>query len=79
MLLIWFASERKKIWDYFPRINEPVQRKPRKKITDEFPTTEYTDPRCLAIIKQRDKQANADYVKEFHDELNKNIKFKKSK
>ena len=79
MLLIWFAGERKKIWDYFPRINEQVQRKPRKKITDEFPTTEYTDPRCLAIIKQRDKQANADYVKEFNDELNKNIKFKKSK
>ena len=79
MLLIQFAGERKKIRDYFPWINEPVQRKPRKKITDEFSTTEYTDPRCLAIIKQRDKQANADYVKEFNDELNKNIKFKKSK
>ena len=53
--------------------------KPREKFTDNFPTPDYTDPRCMALTKQRVKQANADCVKEFHDELNKNIKFKKSK
>ena len=48
-------------------------------MTDDFPSQEYTDPRCLEIIKNRDKQANADYVKKFHDELNQNIKLKKYK
>ena len=79
MLLIQFTGEKKNIRDFFPQINAPVETKPRKKITDDFPTLDYTDPRCLEIIKQRDKQANDDYVKEFHDELNKNIKFKKCK
>ena len=48
-------------------------------MTDDFPSQEYTDPRCLEIIKNRDKQANTDYVKKFHDELNQNIKLKKYK
>ena len=79
MLLIRFTGERKNIWDFFPKINEPVERKPRKKITDDFPTPDYTDPRCLAIIKERDKQADAPYVKEFHNEIRRNLKFTKSK
>ena len=56
-----------------------MMKKPRRKMTDDFPSQEYTDPRCLAIIKERDKEANADYVKEFHEELNQNIKLKKCK
>ena len=68
------------IRDFFPKIGNPsktgVQRKRRAKITDQFPTPVYTDPRCLAIIKSRDKDANADYVKEFKKELAKNIKKK---
>ena len=48
-------------------------------MTDDFPSQEYMDPRCMRLIKQRDKDANAGYVKEFHDELRKNIKMKKKK
>ena len=33
----------------------------------------------MRLIKQRDKDANVGYVKEFHDELRKNIKMKKKK
>ena len=79
LLLVRFTGEQKSIKDFFPKINEPVTKKPRKKMTDDFPSQEYTDPRCLEIIKNRDKQANADYVKKFHDELNQNIKLKKYK
>ena len=79
MFLIRFTGKKKNIRDFFPKINEPVQRKQRKKITNDFPTLNYTDPRCMEIIKERDKHANADYVKEFHNELKKNIKIKKSK
>ena len=79
MFLVRFTGERKNIRDYFPRINEPVTRKPRKKITDDFPTTDYTDPRCLEIIRERDKQSNAPYVKQFNDELKKNLKISKPK
>ena len=44
---------------------------------DDFPSQEYMDPGCMRLIKQRDKDANAGYVKEFHDELRKIIKMKK--
>ena len=46
-------------------------------MTDDFPSQEYMDHRCMRLIKQRHKDANAGYVKEFHDELRKNIKMKK--
>ena len=54
-------------------------RKPRKKITDDFPSADYTDPRCLEMIKERDKQSDAGYVKEFHDEIKANLRIKKKK
>ena len=76
-LLVHFTGECKSIKDFFPTINKPVYKKPRKKMTDDFPSQEYMDPRCMRLIKQRDKDANAGYVKEFHDELRKNIKMKK--
>ena len=53
--------------------------KPREKFTDNFPTPDYTDPRCMALINQRDKEANADCVKELNYEMTKNIKIKKYK
>ena len=53
--------------------------KPREKFNNNFPNLNYADPRCLGKINKKVKQANADCVKEFHDELNKNIKIKKSK
>ena len=42
-------------------------------MTDQFPTVVYTDPQCLQIIKQCDKDANASYVKEFHSEINQKL------
>ena len=69
-LLVHFTGERKKsIKEFFPKINEPVFKKTRKKMTDDFPSQEYTDHRCMRLIKERVKEANAPYVKEFHDEF----------
>ena len=51
--------------DFFPTIGTPAVRRTRKPVSDQFPTTLYTDPECLQIIKERDKDANAAYVKEF--------------
>ena len=78
-LLVHFTGECKRIKEFFPTINEPVYKKSRKQMTDDFPSQEYTDPRCMRLIKQGDKDANAGYVKEFHDELRKNIKNEKKK
>ena len=80
VILVQFIGERKtSIKEFFPKINQPVFKKPRRKMTDDFPSQEYTDPRCMMLIKERDKQANAAYVKEFHDELKKNINLKNRK
>ena len=59
--------------DFFPTIGTPTVRRTRKPLTDQFPTALYTDPACLKIIKQRDKDANASYVKEFHCEINQKL------
>ena len=75
-LLVHFTGERKSIKEFFPSINERVYKKPRKKMIDDFPSQEYTDPRCMRLIKERDKDANAPYVKDFHDELRKDIKIR---
>ena len=78
VILVQFTGERKtSIKEFFPKINQPVFKKPSRKMTDDFPSQEYTDPRCMMLIKKRDKQANAPQVKEFHDELKNKIKFKK--
>ena len=77
--MVHFTGERKSIRKFFPTMNEPVYKKPRKKMTDDFPSQEYTDPRCMRLIRERDKDADAPYVKEFHDELRKNIKIKNKK
>ena len=58
--------------DFFPTIGTPTVRRTRKSVTDQFPTALYTDPECLQIIKERDKDANT-YVKEFHSEVNKKL------
>ena len=59
--------------DFFPTIGTPTVRRTRKPVTDQFPTALYTDPVCLKIIKQRDKDANASYVKEFYCEINQKL------
>ena len=53
--------------DFFPTIGTPAVRRTRKPVSDQFPTT--TDPECLQIIKERDKDATAAYVKEFEAEI----------
>ena len=78
-LLVHFTGECKSIKEFFSSINEPVYKKPRKKMTDDFKSQEYTDPRCMRLIKERDKDANPPYMKEFHDELRKNIKIRNKK
>ena len=78
VLLIRFIGNKKtKIGDFFPPLDTEQAKKPRKqrkKLTDEFPSTVYTDPECLAIIKKRDKQANAPYVKQLEKELKEKLK-----
>ena len=59
--------------DFFPTIGTPTVRKTWKPVTDQFPTTLYTDLECLQIIKERDKDANASYVKKFHSEVNEKL------
>ena len=59
--------------DFFPTIGTPTVRRTRKPVTDQFPTSLYTDPEWLQIIKQCDKDANASYVKDFHSEVNKKL------
>ena len=59
--------------DFFPTIVTPTVRRIRKPVTDQFPTALYTDPECLQIIKERDKDANASYVKKFHSKVNKKL------
>ena len=56
--------------NFFPTIGTPTVRRTRKPVTDQFPTALSTDPECLQIIKECDKDANASYVKEFHSEVN---------
>ena len=66
---------QKDIKEYFPGIGNPrknvpgVQRKRRAKFTDEFPTPVFTDPECMEIIKNKDKERNMNYVKEMHEEV----------
>ena len=55
--------------NFFPTIGTPAVRRTCKPISDQFPTTLYTDRECLQIIKERDKDANAAYVKEFEAEI----------
>ena len=59
--------------DFFSTIGTPTVRRSRKPVTDQFPTALYTDPECLQIIKQCDKDANASYVKDFHSEVNEKL------
>ena len=59
--------------DFFPTIGTPTVRRTRKPVTDQFPMALYTDPECLQIIKECDKDANALYVKEFHSEVNEKL------
>ena len=59
--------------DFFPTIGTTTVRRTRKPVTDQFPTALYTDPECLQIIKQCDKDANAPYVKDFHSEVNEKL------
>ena len=40
---------------------------------DQFPTSIYTDPQCLEIILKKDKDANADYVRKFEEEIQKKL------
>ena len=49
--------------DFFPKIGIPTTRR----------TTVYTDPECLQIIKDRDKNANDAYVKEFEAEISQKL------
>ena len=55
--------------DFFPTIGTPAVKRTHKPVSDQFPTTLYTDTECLQIIKQRNKDANAAYVKEFEAEI----------
>ena len=55
--------------NFFPTIGTPAVRKTCKPVSDQFPTTLYTYLECLQIIKQRDKDVNAAYVKEFEAEI----------
>ena len=52
-----------------PTIGTPAVRRTCKPVSDQFPTTLYTDPECLQIIKERDKDTTAAYVKEFEAEI----------
>ena len=70
--LIHFRRE-KEHEGLFPKIGTPAVKQTRKPVTDQFPTVVYTDPQCLQIIKQCDKDANASYVKEFHSEINEKL------
>ena len=45
--------------DFFPTIGTPTVRRTRKPVTDQFPTVLYTDPECLQIIKECDKDQNS--------------------
>ena len=49
--------------DFKPKI---VLTKPKtRSIVKSLPSSLYTSTECLKIIKQRDKDSEADYVKEF--------------
>ena len=62
--------------DFFPKIGIPTTRRTRKPVSAQFPTTVYTDPECLQIIKDRDKNTNDAYVKEFQSEITKKTESK---
>ena len=70
------GEKKKSIKEYFPKIGVPQQNKGRRSVTDQFPTVVYTDPECLEIIKKKDKDSEAAYVKEFHSEINDKLKEK---
>ena len=58
--------------------SEPIPEPSKGKRTagdklSDFPTTVYTDPECLQIIKDRDKNANDAYVKEFEAEISQKL------
>ena len=59
--------------DFFPKIGIPTTRRTRKPVLAQFPTTVYTDPECLQIIKDRDKNTNDVYVKEFEAEISQKL------
>ena len=59
--------------DFFPKIGIPTTRRTRKPVSAQFPTTVYTDPECLQIIKDRDKNANDAYVKKFEAEISQKL------
>ena len=68
------GEKKKSIKEYFPKIGVPPERKTRRSVMDDFLTCIYTDPQCLEVIKKRDKDANAPYVKEFLVEIKKQTK-----
>ena len=55
--------------DFFLAIGTPAVRRTCKPVSDQFPTTLYTDLECFQIIKERDKDATAAYVKKFKAEI----------
>ena len=59
--------------DFLPKIRTQAVKWTRKPVTDQFPTVVCTDPQCLQIIKECNKDANASYVKEFHSEINQKL------
>lgn len=60
---------KKSIKDYFQKPELKKQPQKRKTIMSQMPTSVFTDPACLELIRKRDKDRDQDYCKEFEQEL----------
>ena len=69
--LIHFPGLRRSKKDFRPRLDF---KKPKtRSLVKSLPNAMCTSPECLKVIKNRDKDANADYVQEYMSEISEKL------
>ena len=58
--------------DFRPRVVLKTP-KVRRSLVKSLPNTEYTSPESLKVIRERDKDSEADYVSEFKEDVRAHI------
>ena len=67
IVIIAFAGVRRSIKEFRPKLE--FQKGKTRSLVKSLPSAMYTSPECLKMIKSRDKDADADYVKEYMNDV----------
>ena len=71
IVIIAFAGVRRSIKDFRSKLE--FQKGKTRSLVKSLPSSMYTSPECLKMIKSRDKDADAEYVKEYMNDVANNL------